>query len=81
MNLDTAGGRLVQGSPNVFVNGQPAVRLHDKVAGHGTGEHGGPVMASGSHTVIVNGLPLCREHVDYATCGHRATGSPDVFAG
>ena len=80
MNVDTAGGQLIQGSPNVIVNGQPAVRLHDAVRGHGVGLHGGPHMASGTPTVIVNGLPLCREAKDRADCGHQATGSPNVWA-
>jgi uncharacterized Zn-binding protein involved in type VI secretion len=80
MSIDTAGGQLVQGSPNVIINGQPAVRLNDAVAGHGLGPHANPVMAMGLATVIVNGLPICRQS-DQATCGHAATGSPDVFAG
>jgi uncharacterized Zn-binding protein involved in type VI secretion len=78
--IDTAGGTELGGSPNVFVNGAPAVRVGDPVSGHGPGPHSSPVMASGSSSVIVNGIPVCRTG-DAATCGHAATGSPDVFAG
>jgi uncharacterized Zn-binding protein involved in type VI secretion len=77
--IDTAGGTIIQGSPDVIVNGLPAARLNDAVAGHGIGPHAGPVMASGSGDVIVNGLPLCRAFLDVATCGDPASGSSDVF--
>lgn len=75
---DSAGGTLVAGSPNVITNGTPQVRIGDAVAGHGPGEHGGPVMAEGSPNVIVNGIPACRAG-DNATCGHPASGSPNVI--
>lgn len=76
-NLDSAGGKLLEGSPTVFVNGQPLARIGDAVEGHGVGIHAGPVMATGSSNVFANGIPACRED-DVATCGHPATGSPDV---
>ena len=79
-SMDIAGGRLIQGSSNVIVNGKPAVRLHDHVAGHGLSPHSGPIMIKGSGTVFVNGKPLCRAG-DPASCGHRASGSGNVFAG
>lgn len=77
---DTAGGTIVGGSSNVFVNGSGAARIGDAVAGHGPGIHGGPVMAQGSSTVFVNGIAVCRQG-DVATCGDPATGSSNVFAG
>lgn len=77
---DLAGGSLIQGSPNVFVNGKPAVRKGDRVAGHGKPPHSGPVMIGCSSTVIVNGIGVCRAG-DRASCGHPATGSPNVSAG
>jgi uncharacterized Zn-binding protein involved in type VI secretion len=77
---DIAGGALIQGSPNVFVENKPAVRIGDAVAGHGRGPHAGPVMASGSGTVFINNIALCREG-DTATCGHAVSGSGTVFAG
>jgi uncharacterized Zn-binding protein involved in type VI secretion len=75
---DIAGGALIQGSPDVFVENKPVVRIGDAVAGHGRGPHAAPVMASGSSTVFVNNIKVCREG-DSATCGHTASGSGTVF--
>ena len=77
---DSAGGPLIQGSGNVLVNGKPAVRKGDAVAGHGKAPHAAPVMIEGSGTVFVNGKPVCRAG-DHANCGHPASGSGNVFAG
>lgn len=78
--VDSAGGILTAGSPNVFVNGASAVRIGDSVAGHGNSPHNSPKMAKGSSTVIINGIPVCRAG-DTATCGHAASGSGNVNAG
>ena len=78
-NLDTAGDKIIQGSEDVLINGEPAVRLGDAVEGHGRGSHRSPTMAEGCSTVFVNGIPLVRAG-HRATCGHEATGSEDVFA-
>lgn len=80
MGIDAAGGTILCGSENVFINGVGAARIGDQVEGHGNGPHGGPVMAVGSSSVFVNGIPLCREG-DPASCGHPATGSENVSAG
>jgi uncharacterized Zn-binding protein involved in type VI secretion len=78
---DLAGGPFTTGSPNVFVNGMPAVRLWDKAAPHGKGPHTFPSMMVGSSNVFVNGRPVCRAG-DLASCGHPAmNGSTNVFAG
>lgn len=76
---DSAGGPIIQGSPNVFANGKPVARVGDAVAGHGPGAHARPVMAEGSPNVFTNGIPTCRAG-DAATCGDTASGSSDVFA-
>lgn len=76
---DIAGGSLIRGSNNVFVNGKPLVRRGDQVAAHGRGIHSGPVMAVGSDNVFTNNIPTCRAG-DIATCGHPAVGSYNVFA-
>lgn len=78
--VDVAGGVILTGSTDVFVNGAPAARVGDSVEGHGNGEHGGPVMSTGSTTVFVNGIPLSRQG-DVATCGDSSTGSENVFSG
>ena len=56
----------------VSVNGSP-------VAGHGTGEHAGPLTANGCKTVFINYIPV-NDRSDSDTCGHpRAQGSPNVY--
>ena len=57
MTDDSAGGVLIAGSDNVFVNKKGAVRIGDAVAGHGNSPHDSPVMAAGSGSVFVNGIP------------------------
>lgn len=75
---DSAGGAIIQGSPNVFANNKPVARIGDRVAGHGDAPHSSPVMAEGSGNVFTNNIPTCRAG-DQATCGHPATGSSNVF--
>jgi len=80
--VDYAGGLILTGSPNVFINGKPVVRVGDVVSPHGSGSHGSAVMATGSATFSVNGIPVCRVG-DLASCGH--VGSPGstqtIFSG
>lgn len=75
--------RNIQGSPNVFVNGLPVVRLGDPYEPHSCPDHGihqGQIV-SGSSTVFVNGLPIARIG-DPLNCGSRVImGSPTVFSG
>jgi uncharacterized Zn-binding protein involved in type VI secretion len=78
--IDSAGGRRLTGSADVFVEVKALVRKTDKVAGHGKSKHAAPVMVKGSSTVFCNGLPACRKG-DLASCGHVATGSSTVFIG
>lgn len=78
--VDSAGGAIIAGSPDVYTNGAPTARIGDAVAGHGTGPHAGPVMAAGSGNVFANSISVSRAG-DPATCGDVATGSGDVFAG
>ncbi len=78
--MDSAGGTIVGGSSDVFVNGAGVVRIGDAIAGHGDPPHAGPVMAAGLGSVLVNGIPICRAG-DAASCGHAASGSGDVIAG
>lgn len=77
---DVAGGVIASGSQNVFVNDRPLVRVGDRISGHGSGKHGGPVMATGSSTVKTNGISTCKQG-DVASCGHSATGSDNVRIG
>jgi uncharacterized Zn-binding protein involved in type VI secretion len=76
---DVAGGTIVTGSPNVNINGIPAVRIGDVVSSHGDGEHNSSVMVSGSPTVFINGIPLVKAG-DVSSCGHAISGSSDTFS-
>lgn len=71
-----------QGSPDVFINGQPAHRQGDHWVTHVCGDSShDSVLAGGSSTVFVNGKPLARIG-DSIACGSAvAEGSANVFAG
>lgn len=75
---DVTGGRNIQGSPTVFANNKPVVRVGDFIQPHGTGAHAGPRMVQGSSNVFTNNIRTCRRG-DSANCGHRASGSSNVF--
>lgn len=79
MGIDSAGGVIITGSNDVYINSANAVRIGDSVAGHGNSPHSSPVMVTGSPTVFVNEIPLCKAG-DLASCGHPSTGSPNVFS-
>jgi uncharacterized Zn-binding protein involved in type VI secretion len=77
-------GPAVQGSPDVFVNNRPALRLND------LGVHAaccGPNIwhpIQGSGTVFINGLPAVRLGDATQGCGGTGNlieGSPDVQVG
>jgi uncharacterized Zn-binding protein involved in type VI secretion len=77
-------GPAVIGSPNVLVNGRPALRLGDQ------GVHAacpGPntwVAIMGSATVLINGMPAHRMGDATMHCGgpgNLIEGSPDVLVG
>jgi uncharacterized Zn-binding protein involved in type VI secretion len=70
-NLDYAGGLIITGSDNVFVNGYGIVRVNDTVASHSG--HNTTYMISGSSKVFANGRAVCRVG-DLAACGHSGTG-------
>lgn len=72
----------ITGSPDVFIDGLPAVRMTDQWAPHTNilSVHSG-VSIGGSFTVFCNGLPLVRVG-DQIDCSSVAlTGSVTVFAG
>jgi uncharacterized Zn-binding protein involved in type VI secretion len=74
-------GKLVTGSPDVFINGRPAVIAHASTGE--CDEHGpGPQkVAEGSSRVYINGFPAARTG-DHLTCSAAiSAGSPDVFIG
>ena len=72
----------IEGSPNVNINGKPAIRVGDGLAPHA--DHNGNVhdhtMSEGSSTVFINGQPACRI-ADAAQADALAEGSSNVFIG
>lgn len=72
------------GSPDVLVNGEGAVRVTDPWPDHtdpGPPDTHSAVQSSGSGSVFVNGLALARIG-DSISCGDAsAGGSPDVICG
>lgn len=75
----------IEGSPNVIINGKPAVRVGDHFASHSLPFP--PIMphdsvaAQGSKTVFVNGKALSRIG-DQTSCSDIiAEGSPNVIVG
>lgn len=79
-NTDSAGGTIVDGSSDVFVNGSGVVYVGASIQDHGDGQHMLATMTQGSSTVYVNGIQVVREG-DSASCGHTASGSSDVNCG
>lgn len=74
-------GKLVVGSPDVFINSRPAIRAH--LSAGECGEHSGSLqkVAEGSSNVFINDLPAARTG-DRLTCSAEITsGSPNVFIG
>jgi uncharacterized Zn-binding protein involved in type VI secretion len=75
---DAAGGAIVTGSSDVFIDGMSAATIGDSVAPHSKrGAHRAAKLVAGSSNVFVNGKPLVRAG-DKASCGHGATGSDTV---
>jgi uncharacterized Zn-binding protein involved in type VI secretion len=72
----------IEGSPDVYVNGQPLHRVGDNWAFHSGrfGPHGG-VTLTGSATVFCNGRPVARvgDPVSPPCLSTIAQGSPNVF--
>ena len=79
-SVDVAGSIIEVGSPNVFVNNKPVVRIGDAIRAHGNSPHTKAVLATGSSNVFANKIPVSRKG-DIASCGHTATpGSSNVLA-
>ena len=74
---------LAEGSPNVFINGQPAGRVGARYSAHGCVSHPGhqDVIAAGSSTVFINGRPAARIGDAVSIGGSVQDGSGDVFIG
>lgn len=81
-------GVLAKGSPDVYINGRPAMRAGDDIA---LSCNGLPlshpfwpfpvVIAEGSATVYINGKPAARLGSKMVCGAHIKSGSPDTFIG
>ncbi|MDB6183278.1 PAAR domain-containing protein [Paracoccus fistulariae] len=77
-----AGTPAISGSPDVELNGLPALRLGDRLEPHSCSKHKPHerTVAEGSSTVFVNGRSLVRIGDAIDCGGEMAQGSPNVFA-
>lgn len=77
---DFGSQTVIEGSPNVFINGKPAVTVGDKVSEHTYEDntHEG-VVSTGSPTVFVNGKPKARKGDSVSCGGTLDSGSSNVF--
>ncbi|MCB5205522.1 PAAR domain-containing protein [Neorhizobium sp. T786] len=73
----------VEGSPDVIINGKPAVRVGDAYAAHGCPSCPAPAhgraLSQGSPTVFINGRAAGRIGDSIDCGGAAASGSGDVF--
>ncbi|MCO5353308.1 MAG: PAAR domain-containing protein [Bryobacteraceae bacterium] len=77
-------GPAVQGSPNVFINGLPALRVGDPGIHAACCDGNTWKAAGGTARVLINGLPACRKGDPTQHCGgsgHLISGSPNVLFG
>ena len=78
---DKAGDMLLQTyTNNVLVNNNEVAVLGTKVKPHGPGRHSRAKMMECSSSVFSGGLGIVRQG-DKAQCGHKTTGSGNVFIG
>jgi len=80
----SAEGPAVQGSPDVFVNGRPAVRVGDKGVHSACCGSNTWTAAAGSSTVMINNKPAHRKGDQCAHCGGNGKtieGSENVMTG
>lgn len=80
-----AGGPIANGCKTVMVGGIPVAHVGSAVSPHGSGPHGGTVIAGGAveagHKVYAEGKPVARIG-DPAGCGHAiSSGNLKVIAG
>ena len=73
----------VDGSPDVSINGRPALRMGDALAPHvkpKSPPHG-RAMAEGFSSILINGKPACAVGHSISCGGKLSTGSPNVWFG
>ena len=78
--VDTAGGMILVGNPDFYLDGFPVAIVGNPVQSHGNNRHRSAVMVNGSSGFLVNGIPVCTSE-SQASCGHQATGSGSFTVG
>ena len=73
---------IINGSPDVFIDGKPVARVGDQLAPHSKPKHSPHprTIASGSSTVFINGLPVATTG-GAISCGGVTIGSSSVVVG
>src|SRR5690554_525401 len=73
---------VINGSPDVFIDGKPVARVGDQLAPHSKPKHSPHprTIASGSSTVFINGLPVATTG-GAISCGGVTIGSSSVVVG
>lgn len=78
--IDLAGGIIIGGSNDVFINGYGIARNGDGVASHDEPPHDAATLVAGDINVYVNGKKVIVAG-DMATCGHTVIATGNVGAG
>jgi uncharacterized Zn-binding protein involved in type VI secretion len=79
-NIDMAGGTILVGNSQFFVDGFPVSLQGNPVKDHGQNEHDKAIMIQGNANFVIGGIPVCTI-ASQASCGHRPTGSSTFFVG
>lgn len=78
IDINQAGGRIINGASSVLVNGNPIGIHPSPITPHGKKKHAAAVTTQGSPDVFAEGKPVLRV-TSGNDCGHSiVTGSNDV---
>ena len=78
--VDSAGGMILVGNPNFYLDGFPVAVEGNPVQSHGDSPHNSAVIVNGTPGFVINGIPVCTTG-SQASCGHPATGSSSFSVG
>lgn len=79
-NIDKAGGLILGGSSNVFIDGFPVALEGNRIVSHDDDPHKNAILINGTSKFVVNGIPVCIEGISKGTCGHIASSNSSVIA-
>jgi uncharacterized Zn-binding protein involved in type VI secretion len=80
-SIDTAGGVILgPGAPTVYSDFKVVSVITDRVAPHGPGEHGSPILISNGSPSVRAEFKIVAKKGTLASCGHPVIpGSSTVF--